>query len=533
MSASARWILAGEAPMPRRLPIVLLVAALCAGCAGIQRQPRGQPDKAGSGLLLSGAQGLPDLARGRAAAAAGRLADAERDLQPLAERGYPLAQTTLARLYAQAEGGADAARHWYRAALPRVPEADLPLARLLLRTGERWRMAEAQQLLRRAWEQRGEVEALTGLLDLYRSHPALDRQGEAARLAARAEQLPQAEALAASARWLRSTPTLPGHAERLVRLCQRARSQLPECYVDLARHERRAGSGDSQQQLVGQALADFTAQRLPAPTLGAMAKALLVESDGLEPADAPASSPGAAAADESAGTAGSCAQAPLAAAAESAAATAPAAQAQPELAGRIVQQLAAGDAAARVEAAAVVVRFPYLAPDFDAEAALQAGVQAQLPEAGLQLAQLYIEGRRGARDPQAALALLQAAQQQAPTQLRARYLLGRLYQYGYLDEIDATRALEQLLAAARAGYAPADAALARLFAAGRGVCPDYGAAHVFARLAAQAGHAGMAQLQRQLRERMDAAQADAADALFQQELAARGAADAANDGVHS
>src|SRR3546814_19310589 len=58
-------------------------------------------DKGGGGVLVSHAKGLPDLARGKQSAAAGRLDDAEADLKPLAEQGYVEAQIALARLYAQ------------------------------------------------------------------------------------------------------------------------------------------------------------------------------------------------------------------------------------------------------------------------------------------------------------------------------------------------------------------------------------------------------------------------------------------------
>jgi len=512
--------------LSRSLPL-LLGASLLAACAGLERQPRsGPPAKQGEGLLLNGARGLPDLQRGREAAAAGRVEDAERDLEPLAERGYPLAQTTLARLYARREDpqASAQAQHWYRSALPRVPDADLPLARLLLRTGDPARLAEAEALLRQAWEQRSEAEALSGLIDLYRQHPELDQQQQAEALSARAEQLAEPEVRGATIRWLRSTVALPGHQERLLGLCRRALEQEPECYVDLARDARRRASTDAQATLIDQALAAFATQHAQAATLGALAKALVEEVGGAESGASPASSADAASA--LAPNLRSCRQSAMQQAVEPPESGKPAAQAQPELATRVVRALAAADALAQVEAAAVVLRYPYLAADFEAEPALKAGIAAGLPEARLHLAQLYIEGRRGERDPQAALALLQAALQQEATEVRAHYLLGRLHQYGYLDEVDADAALQHLLLAARRGYLPADVALARLFASGRGVCPDYAAAYVFAGIAAQAGHAAMAQLRQELRARMPRGQAQLADHLFQQELAARGAAPA-------
>lgn len=501
-------------------PLPLLAAALfAAGCASLP--PEAAPDAAAAKT----ARGLPDLARGRAAAAEGRLADAEHDLKPLAERGYPLAQTTLARLYAQAggEAAAEQAQRWYRSALPRVPTADLPLARLLMRSEDRERLAEARELLKKAWEQRQDAEALTGLVDLYRRRPELAAEGEAAALAARAEQLEHTDARVAVIRWYRSTREAPGHAERLVQLCERSLAQAPECYVELARHRRASGNADSRRQLVDQAVAQFDARQLDAPTLAAVARALVEERGSVETAEMPAQA--AATTTTPAGwNARSCGFDPVKEAAEPAAATQAASNADPELAGRALQKLSSGDVSARAEAAAVVVRYPYLLPDFELERALKDAVAAQQLAAALPLAQLYIDGQRASRDPQAALELLTAATKRADSAAQAHYLLGRLYQHGFLDEVDPKRALDHLLLAARSGYGPADVALARLFAGGRGLCPDPVAAAVFAALAAQAGDLPMQRLQQQLQARMDKAQVRAANALYQQELAARGAA---------
>lgn len=506
-----------------RLRLTLIALSLLAGCATLP-QDRPPPAKQGQGLVLAGARGVPDLARGREAAAAGRLEDAERDLKPLAERGYTLAQATLARLYAQAgDSRAAEAQEWFRRVLPRVPTADLPLARLLIRSPDRARWAEARDLLRGAWQQRQDVEALTGLIDFYRLHPELDTAKEAEALGAQASVLQQPEARAAVIRWYRSTRETPGHAERLLKLCEESLAQVPECYVELARQRRGEALREPRQHLVQQAVKQFQAQQLDAPTLADLARALVEEEKSVESADMPAEtstgvSPRAGA------TARSCGLDPVAASAEPAAPKQAAAHADPALAAQLLQTLGKGDAVARSEAAAVVVRYPYLLPDLDAEAALKAGVAAQRPEAVLALAQLYIEGERAPRNPEAARELLQAAIKAPERAAQAHYLLGRLYQHGYLDEIDAPRALDHLVIAARSGYAPADAALARLFAAGRGLCPDPVSAAVFAAIGAQAGDPAMQRLQSQLQARMDPAQLRAANALYQQELAARGAA---------
>src|SRR3546814_8201776 len=90
---------------PSRLPSRSLVSLAIAALVFVVRYDSyaygNHRDKGGDGVLVSHAQGLPDLARGKQSAAAGRLDDAEADLKPLAEQGYVEAQIALARLYAQ------------------------------------------------------------------------------------------------------------------------------------------------------------------------------------------------------------------------------------------------------------------------------------------------------------------------------------------------------------------------------------------------------------------------------------------------
>src|SRR5258705_13836124 len=106
--------------------ISLLVWGPLVGCSGLHLV-RGLPIVAKSphGTLISNARGIPDLERGNQARLAGRLEEAERDLSPLARRGYPDAQLYLAAVYSQREStdAQDAAIALYRAVLPRRPEA--------------------------------------------------------------------------------------------------------------------------------------------------------------------------------------------------------------------------------------------------------------------------------------------------------------------------------------------------------------------------------------------------------------------------
>jgi hypothetical protein len=76
---------------------IALLAALVTLALPAPAQQR--VDKEGAGAVVNGANGLPDLQRGKMAAAAGRIDDAERDLVPLAERGYVDCELWLGRGY--------------------------------------------------------------------------------------------------------------------------------------------------------------------------------------------------------------------------------------------------------------------------------------------------------------------------------------------------------------------------------------------------------------------------------------------------
>src|SRR5215471_13436980 len=112
-----------------------MLATLVVAASPLLAQQR--VDKEGSGAVVKGANGLPDLQRGKMAAAAGRIDDAERDLSPLAERGYVDAELALGRLYSheQTKEANEKAIKWLSLAAEKTPEAEVPLARSLVRTG--------------------------------------------------------------------------------------------------------------------------------------------------------------------------------------------------------------------------------------------------------------------------------------------------------------------------------------------------------------------------------------------------------------
>jgi len=559
---------------------IALLAALVTLALPAPAQQR--VDKEGAGAVVKGANGLPDLQRGKMAAAAGRIDDAERDLVPLAERGYVDAELALGRLYShqQTKDANAKAIRWLRVAAEKTPEAEVPLARALVRSGGAKDLSDAERLFGKGWNERQDPDALGGWLELYAAYPAYDRQHRAAELAADAEKLDQAPTTTAVIRWYRSTQDDKDHAARLLALCRKSLDLVPECYVDLVRDARARNDKNAMANLTHAAMSQFGQDRVPFNVAAGIARALVSTPNDDEPEAAPvlvsdvpevdaeelapaartggvsgavsatrtcaqdpitiasAAAP-AATTPATPGAATSALLAPAAAtppapttptAASNAPATKPAAQApppdanaEPELANAIVEKLGGGDPQARVEAAGVVVRYPFLAPEFDVVAALDAGRKANVADATLFSGELYLYGQRATRDPKAALAYLEQAAKSPDTALEAHYFLGRLYQYGYLDEVDPKKAEAELLSAARQGYIPADGALARLYASARGTCANHVYAYVFAELGVRGGTDVMRALRDQLKAALTPEDLASAQQLLRREQAARSA----------
>ena len=560
-----------------------LVAALA--CTSLSLVAQQRVDKEGAGAIVSGAGGLPDLARGKMAAAAGRVEEAERDLVPLSERGYVDAQLALGRLYLHQttkESNAKAIR-WLREAAEKTPDAEVSLARALVREGNPKDLANAEQLFDKGWSEREDPEALSGLIELYASSPALDRTHRAAQLAADAEKLDQPATTGAVIRWYRATQDQPEHAAKLLTLCRKSLDLAPECYVDLVRAARAKGDKESLTQLVHAAMSQFGQDRVPFNVAAGIARSLVSTPNDDEPPDASvmvsdvpevdagelapvahvggvsgAASEMRSCAQEPIGLVQAAAQTPVPAAPQAApaspasggdsllgdapatASSAPAAKpapappgadasADPGLANEIIAKLGAGSTEARVEAAGVVVRYPFLAPDFDIAGALDAGRKEHVADATLFLGQLNLYGQRATRDPNAALAYLEEAAKVPDTSVEAHYFLGRLYQYGYLDEVDPQKAQSELLEAARQGYVPADGALARLYASAKGTCANRVYALVFAELGVRGGTDAMRTLRDQLKAALAPADRASAEQMLQRERATRVATERSAD----
>lgn len=548
-----------------------MLATIVVAASPLRAQQR--VDKEGVGAVVKGANGLPDLQRGKMAAAAGRIDDAERDLVPLAERGYVDAELALGRLYAhqQTKDTNEKAIRWLRAAAEKTPDAEVPLARSLVRAGGAKNLVEAERLFEKGWTARQDPEALGGWLELYAAYPAYDRQHRAAQLAADAEKLDQPPTTAAVIRWYRSTQDDKDHAARLLALCKKSLDLVPECYVDLVRDARAKNDKETMTKLTHAAMSQFGQDRVPFNVAAGIARALVATPNDDEPAAAPVLVSDVPEVDageltpaaRTGGVSGAvsatrtCAQDPIniasattpaataiapaapgndapAQVAPTATSTAPAAKpapqapppeanAEPELANAIVAKLGTGDAEARVEAAGVVVRYPFLSPELDVVAALDAGRKANVADATLFSGELYLYGQRATRDPRTALGYLEEAAKNPDTALEAHYFLGRLYQYGYLDEVDPQKARGELLEAARQGYVPADGALARLYASAKGTCANRVYAYVFAELGVRGGTDVMRMLRDQLKAALTPGDRASAEQLLRREQATRSA----------
>jgi alginate biosynthesis protein AlgK len=491
--------------------------------------------KDGSGLVVKGASGPADLNRGKQAAAAGRVDDAKRDLEPLAQRGYIEAQIALGRLYINLNDTAHLKDgiHWLHEAAKH--ERDLvavTLGRALVREGSDASLDEGQPLLEEAWRRVKDPEALAGLIRLYADHPNRDPGHRLTELAAVAEASNNPEARASLVYWYRHTPQIDDHAAKLVSICKRALDLVADCYIVLAQDARARGDKDTLQRLASQMISQYKSGRAPAQTTASLARSLVSTPDDedfaptpvsdlpeVDAADLVASQPGAPPPAEKA-----CDAEPMVTnKASQAAAQSQAKQdaGEPELANQILERLARGSDEGPVLAAGVVVRYPYLVPDFEIEQALKSGVEKRQALAHLYLGELYLFGQRAMRDPKAAFDHLQIAAKTTSTEVEAHYYLGRLYQFGYLDEVDGDKAMQELLWAARRGYSRADTQIARLYSLGRGLCPNLVNAYVFAKLGARDGTPTAIQLSKQLEGALTPKQRTLASAQYQREQALR------------
>jgi TPR repeat protein len=499
------------------------MTGMLAGCGGGVKVDRGLPALAKSpdAWLISGAEGLPDLQRGNEARLSGRLDDAERDLKPLAERGYPDAQLYLAAVYGQRESNEaqDEAIRSYRAVLPTRPEAAVPLARALTRRGDRESVREAEKLLQQPVTADRRSATHAALLDLYGLFPQFDDERRAPALAQAASTSDEVELRIAAIGWYHAAIGEPGNAKRLRELCEKNRDVAPACYVDLATYYRYSGKNEELNELITQAIAALqrpslagnfdtlkfdpialppVASRLAVAMVDQPLESALAGLDDFEPLDDSATEAEAIAESGSADEVAAAvvatslekpAQVPPSSGATQPApqSTAPPVNAKPELADRVLRWMLQQPGAMPVEAAGVAVRFPYLLPDVDIEAVLKVGAEANIPRASLYLGELYYFNQRVPRAAALGEASLQRCLQFRETIAPGYFRLGRLYQRGYLGRPDPQKAVDSFLYAARRRVTAADMHLARLFYDSPGTRINRVSSYVFARLSEDAG----------------------------------------------
>ena len=250
-----------------RLPIAAALLLVLSGCAGTTFNS-GLPIlvKPQDAAIIGKSEGLPDIARGNQARLAGRFDDAERNLKPLAERGYPDAQVYLAATYSQMDR-VDKNRDaivWYRAALPTRPEIDISLARALINSGDRVAAIEAKGLILRARDERNDPSANSTLLFLYMTRPDFDVNKDAPALADKLSRSPLPADRIAAITWYREYIADDDHAERLFDLCKANLDIHLNCFIDLAHFYRYRNERPELDALVDYSLKVF-AKGTPPP----------------------------------------------------------------------------------------------------------------------------------------------------------------------------------------------------------------------------------------------------------------------------
>ncbi len=539
--------------------VAVLMMVPLGGCSGVQIS-RGLPvlAKEPGAVLISGAEGLPDIERGNQARLAGRLDDAERDLLPLAQRGYTDAQLYLAAVYAEREAleWQDEAIKWYRTVLPRRPDAAVPLARVLMRRGDRASVLEAGELLLTAQDEADKEIVGAALLDLYSLFPALDVKKKAPALALAAGKATAIGARVAAINWYRASIGEAGNARKLIELCRRNLADVPACLVDLATYYRYTRNQQALADVVSRAMHilqrplsganydDFYYDRAALPPIARrlvtalidqpMAEDLAELNENLAQAQQAELNANAAASEEDVDATPEVGDASPTANAASRVTTPPSALSagttQPELADKLLRWMLKQPGAMPIEAAGVAVAFSYLLPDVNIESVLQEGAKAQIPAASLYLGRLYGLNQRVPRNARLSEASLLEALRFRETAASAHERLGRLYQLGYLGRPDPQQALDHMLYAARRRVAVADKHLARLFYDSPGVRIDRVSSYVFARLSEDSGtpvviHSlrngtlSAYRLLDRLRDELTPEELRKAEALYQQERA--------------
>lgn len=428
--------------------------------------------------LLSGCAGsLPDLELAKQAKAGGDLSAAEANFRPLAELGYVEAQIGLADVLIRSASVQQQARGeaLYRQALGQSPLAAPRLGKWLAgkEHSSAKERAEATRLLRQAISD-GDYSALLPWVRVQLQDPqqlgspALEQQ------LTQWQSQGMLEAQLGKILLYRARGDYDQHLDEIQATCEQWLAEVSQCYVELVGIYQLQGDQAKQQQLRERLLADYQAARVPPERIQAVAKVL---------------------ADNSLG------------------------QPDPDQAKALYLSITAVYPDAWHSLGELLLRYPEQGDNDALRGYLEQGVDAGSTRAALLLGQLLVKGRTLPADPQAGERyLLQAA----VAQPKAHYALGKLYSSGQLGEVEAQKALQHLLIAARGGDAMADLGLAQLFGDGRAIMINRIYAYSFALLAQQHGLAYGQVLVERFASQLQPAEQQQARALLARELEARG-----------
>lgn len=426
--------------------------------------------------LLSGCVALPDLQLAQQAKTNGDLATAEQNFRPLAELGYVDAQIGMADLLVRSPSVAQQAQGeaYYRQALGRSPVAGVRLGKWLVSkpaTSQAER-SEAEQLLRQGLAA-GDHSTLTPLLGLLLQDSQRVASGELDKELAQWQAAGIGEAQFGKILLYRARGDYSQHLAEIEQNCERWLTQVSACYAELAVLYQGRGDTEKQKQLLERLLAGYQAGQLPPSIVQAVARALSDSNNG---------SP------------------------------------DPQTAKALLTAITATYPDAWVMLAELLQKYPEQGGAEELLGYLQQGVETGSARAPLMFGQLYLKGQVVPANPQAAERYLL----QALPAMNAHMLLGKLYSEGQLGDIDADKALEHFLAAARAGNPAADVALAQLFGAGKGVKVNSVYAYSFAKLAKMQGLPQGQLLMERIATQLQPQDYPRVERLFSQELQARG-----------
>ena len=407
--------------------------------------------------LAAHAAVLPDIGRGVQALEAGRLDQAEKNLLPLAQRGFVDAQHYLARLYKQVgtEATRDEAIRWYEQSVSKYPLDADPLGRLRFEaTRDPQHLLGVEQMLLQQREF-GNPDALKRLVRLYRDFPGLADDDKIGDVLGAALATDDPDNIAAVIDWYRKNDGVRENFVQLIQLCARHYRRVDDCLPDLALNARMGRNPERVTELVDQALARYPSERVDAGLLYDMASRLLTNNVPQPPMQADAI--------------------------------------------ELLEAASSRHLPALARLGEILTDRPDLIEDANPIEMLEQAHAAGSADAALTLGRAYMNGTLVEIDPSRAEQYLSEASETLPA---GKFSLARFYMRGFAGDDEYVRAAPLLLDAARAGYQRADLDLARFYAENRVVQANPAYAFAFARIAQRNEVSGVAEFLNQLQPRL-------------------------------